>query len=217
MAKALTESRRTRYTRQAMSDALIDLLHDHALADISVKALCARADVNHSTFYAHYDSIEELLRDIEDDTMAWVTGMLDRITAHPDPADIEHDILRICQYIASNRNHLQILMSQKAGVDFPERLLGLIYGRRVVAERMGTDADDPAELDRRMHFVVSGSIGLIRHWMDTDLRDSPEAVAHTIYGMTRPVVAAHTEAGATAGAAPAATPATEDTATTGTV
>lgn len=196
MAKPLTESRRTRYTRQAMSDALIDMLHDHALTEISVTALCARADVNRSTFYAHYDSVEELLRDIEDDTMAWVTGMLDRITARPDPADIERDILRICRYIADNRSHLQILMSQKAGVDFPERLLGLIYGRRAVAARMGTDADDPAELNRRMHFVVSGSIGLIRHWMDTDLHDSPEAIARTIYGMTTPAVAERPAPGA---------------------
>lgn len=187
MAKALTESRRTRYTRQAMIDALIALLHDHALADISVKALCERADINRSTFYAHYDSIEELLHDIEDDTMAWVTGMLDRITSQPDPAAVENDILRICRYIAENRNHLQVLMSQKAGIDFPQRLLGLVYGRRAVAERMG-DAADPGETERRMHFVVSGSIGLIRHWMDTNLADSPEAVAHTIFTMTSPSI-----------------------------
>lgn len=190
MAKELVESRRTRYTRQAMSDALIDLLRERPLSGITVKALCERADVNRSTFYAHYDSIEELLRDIEDDAMAWVTGALDRITARPDPTDVEDDILRICQYIAGNRNHLQVLMSQKAGIDFPERLLGLIYSRRAVTDRMGAGRVDPAEASRRTHFVVSGSIGLIRHWMDTDLQDSPEAVAHTICTMTLPATMA---------------------------
>lgn len=59
MTKGLTESRRTRYTRAAMQDALIELLRDQALGDITVKALCERADVNRSTFYAHYSNIEE--------------------------------------------------------------------------------------------------------------------------------------------------------------
>lgn len=70
MAKELTESRRTRYTRRAMQDALIELLRDQPLGSLTVKALCERADVNRSTFYAHYASIEELLHDIEDETMA---------------------------------------------------------------------------------------------------------------------------------------------------
>ena len=53
MAKELTESRRTRYTRRAMQDALIELLRNQPLGSITVKALCERADVNRSTFYAH--------------------------------------------------------------------------------------------------------------------------------------------------------------------
>ena len=73
MAKELTESRRTRYTRRAMQDALIDLMRERPLGSITIKALCEQADVNRSTFYAHYDSIEELLHDIEDETMAWVS------------------------------------------------------------------------------------------------------------------------------------------------
>ena len=40
MAKELTESRRTRYTRRAMQDALIELLRNQPLGSITVKALC---------------------------------------------------------------------------------------------------------------------------------------------------------------------------------
>ena len=116
MAKDLTESRRTRYTRLAMQDALVELLQDQPLGSITVKALCERADVNRSTFYAHYTSIEDLLHDIEDETMAWVTAALDQLLAQPDSAGIEHVIERICQYIADNRKHLQVLMSPKADI-----------------------------------------------------------------------------------------------------
>lgn len=118
MAKELTESRRTRYTRRAMQDALIDLMRERPLGSITIKALCEQADVNRSTFYAHYDSIEELLHDIEDETMAWVTTALDQLLMQPDAAGVEHVIEHICRYIADNRNHLQVLMSPTADLDF---------------------------------------------------------------------------------------------------
>ena len=38
MAKELTESRRTRYTRKAMQDALIDLMRERPLGSITIKA-----------------------------------------------------------------------------------------------------------------------------------------------------------------------------------
>lgn len=186
MAKELTESRRTRYTRQAMQDALIELMRERPLGAITVKALCERADVNRSTFYAHYASIEELLHDIEDETMAWVTAALDQLLRQPNLAGIERIIEQICRYIADNRNHLQVLMSPKADIGFQQQLLGLIYSRRGVAERMQSGARDTTEAQMRMRFAVSGSIGLIQYWLSTDLAASPESVARIILTMALP-------------------------------
>lgn len=186
MAKELTESRRTRYTRRAMQDALIELLRNQPLGFITVKALCERADVNRSTFYAHYASIEELLHDIEDETMAWVTTALEQLLAQPDSAGIEHVIERICQYIADNRKHLQVLMSPKADIGFQQQLLGLIYSQRGVGEQLQSSAGYPAEAQMRMRFAVSGSIGLLQYWLATDLAASPESVSHTIFTMCMP-------------------------------
>ena len=186
MARELKESRRTRYTRSAMQDALIELMDGRPLSTITVKALCERADVNRSTFYAHYANIEELLADIEDETMAWVTAALDQLLADPGRANVERIIERICAYIASNRNHLRVLMSPQADVDFQQRLLVLIYSRREVAERMQPASGSTEEAQMRMHFAVSGSIGLIQHWLATGSKASPEMMARIILSMAMP-------------------------------
>lgn len=188
-AKELVESRRTRYTRAAMRDALMDLLAERPLARISVKELCERADVNRSTFYAHYENIDELLRDVEDDTIAWVKGALDDILSQPDPAGIGQVVERICQYIADNSRHLQVLMSPKADLGFQQQLLGLIYSRPEAAAQLaaasGTGtATDPAEAEMRMRFAVSGAIGLLQHWLATDLRTPAPTIARIICAMT---------------------------------
>lgn len=41
-------------TKSLLQQALVELLEEEHLSSITVTALCARADVNRSTFYAHY-------------------------------------------------------------------------------------------------------------------------------------------------------------------
>ncbi|GAA3204256.1 TetR-like C-terminal domain-containing protein [Actinocorallia longicatena] len=52
--------RRVQRTRSALESALLELLGDHDLAQITVRDLTARAEVNRSTFYEHYRSVGDL-------------------------------------------------------------------------------------------------------------------------------------------------------------
>lgn len=65
MREELKESRKTRYTRKVIKDALNELLQNKSLGDITVKELTETADINRSTFYAHYETIDQLVMSIE--------------------------------------------------------------------------------------------------------------------------------------------------------
>ena len=184
MARELVESRRTQYTRRALRDALIELLADKPLARITVRELCERADVNRSTFYAHYPDLDSLLRDIEEDTIDWVNGTLQQLLERPDPDSVGRVIEHVCRYIADNRSHLRVLMSPQADLRFQQQLLGLIYGRIDLATQL--QGTDPQEAEMRMHFAVSGSIGLLQHWLAAEPTVSPETVARIITTMALP-------------------------------
>ena len=184
MARELVESRRTQYTRRALRDALIELLADKPLARITVRELCERADVNRSTFYAHYPDLDSLLRDIEEDTIDWVNGTLQQLLERPDPDSVGRVIEHVCRYIADNRSHLRVLMSPQADLRFKQQLLGLIYGRIDLATQL--QGTDPQEAQMRMHFAVSGSIGLLQHWLAAEPTVSPETVARIITTMALP-------------------------------
>lgn len=183
MSKALTESRRTQYTQRALQDALIELLTDKPLSRITVRELCEKADVNRSTFYAHYRDTASLLHDIEEDAIDWVRGTLQQLLEQPDVESVGRVIEHICQYIADNRSHLRVLMSTKADLGFQQRLLGLIYGRNDVVAQLQPQGVSPEEAEMRVRFAVSGSVGLLQYWLSTDLEASPEAVARTITTM----------------------------------
>ena len=53
-------NRRQRYTINVLQESYVDLLQESPDGNVSVVALCERADVNRSTFYYYYADIEDL-------------------------------------------------------------------------------------------------------------------------------------------------------------
>ncbi|MFK0287500.1 TetR/AcrR family transcriptional regulator [Streptomyces sp. NPDC090499] len=64
--------RRVRRSRAALQSALIGLVEERDLSQISVADVVDRADVNRSTFYAHYQDVHELAE-------AACTSMIDEL------------------------------------------------------------------------------------------------------------------------------------------
>jgi len=55
--------RRIRRTREALAEALFDVIRESGWSAATVSAITARADVGRTTFYEHFDDREHLLRD----------------------------------------------------------------------------------------------------------------------------------------------------------
>lgn len=63
--------RRVIRTKRLLKESLKELMLLHEdYVDISVKELCDKADINRRTFYLHYESIDEVLLDIQEDFSA---------------------------------------------------------------------------------------------------------------------------------------------------
>lgn len=58
---AIRPDRRIDRTQRALTGAMLALLQERDWAEISVQALCDRADVARATFYARFDSKQDLL------------------------------------------------------------------------------------------------------------------------------------------------------------
>ena len=65
---------RTRVTKMLIRRAFTDLLRVKPVQSISIKELCEKAGVNRGTFYAHYQSVHDLLMQMED-TSVGCTGL----------------------------------------------------------------------------------------------------------------------------------------------
>lgn len=70
MLSSISADRRVVRTHKALAEALMVLLRDHDWSEISVQAICDRADVARASFYAHFPNKAALLDHLFDWNLA---------------------------------------------------------------------------------------------------------------------------------------------------
>ena len=68
---------RIQKTLREIRKAFFALVAEKPMERITVKELCERAMINKATFYAHYDNIESLIEQIEDEFVEKLTGEIE--------------------------------------------------------------------------------------------------------------------------------------------
>lgn len=71
--KELTEG------QAALHTALIKLMENHKISDLSVREVCSEAGVARSTFYYYYQSIDDILEEIEDQLIGTLISQNEKI------------------------------------------------------------------------------------------------------------------------------------------
>jgi Transcriptional regulator len=180
--KELKMDRKTRYTRMVLQDSLIELMKEKPITKITIKELCENADINRTTFYAHYTDQYDLLRKIEDEVLSWLKEAIASLIGKTDKHETIKLIEEIFQYVAENNQHLQVLMSEQGDIDFQKELFTLIYQECGINPSADNNRDGNTK-ELYFVFVVTGSVGLIQHWLKNGLNRSAKEMAEIIYNM----------------------------------
>lgn len=59
------EDTRVQYTKKVLHNAILELLKEKSIDKVTVKEICEIAGLNRGTFYLHYNSPADLLKDVE--------------------------------------------------------------------------------------------------------------------------------------------------------
>ena len=60
------DDRRVRKTKARLREALVELLREKRVEEITVTELTRRADVNRGTFYCHYRDVHQMVEQLEE-------------------------------------------------------------------------------------------------------------------------------------------------------
>lgn len=162
------ESRRVKMTRRLLQEALLQLMEEKPVERITITELCAAADVNRNTFYAHYSIPEDVLEELEDSLFDDVERMFNEVL----PADIN---LALCQYMYENRDVCRVLLASPSG-HITKRLQML--GRSLSDKEWGAVHPSFAgAADEFFTFASAGSAAVISQWLERGCRETPEQVS----------------------------------------
>ena len=169
--------RRVKYTMSLLKDALIELMEDKHISQITVKELCITADVNRSTFYAHYTDVYDLLRQMENE-------LFENLSAYLSEQDIdsrlpvsEKSLNQILKFVSKDDRYLRVMLGEKSDITIQRDIVQYLGVAALQA-----DIDTSDELIQYINlYCIYGCISIIQKWLQEGMRESTEVIASLIY------------------------------------
>ncbi|MBO4470699.1 MAG: TetR/AcrR family transcriptional regulator, partial [Clostridia bacterium] len=91
------EDRRVTMTKRMLKEALTEMLREVDIYHVSIRELCQRADINRTTFYKYYGSQFDLLADMENDLVEFLSNTIREYASNP-----KLIIRTVCEYMESH-------------------------------------------------------------------------------------------------------------------
>ncbi len=157
----MAESRRVKLTKRLIKEAFIELLEEKALAKVTVTDICNIAEINRSTFYAYYEDVPSLMREIQEEVISHIPAP-ETLPSVVDSLERFLDMMvPLFDYIKQNDRLFNVLIVQAECDDFAERIVC------TVLERYPKKFFDKNDLEReyRAVFCLNGFIGILKLWI----------------------------------------------------
>ncbi len=175
------DNQRTRLTKLLLKNSLITLLHKKPIYQISVSELCTEAELNRSTFYRYYGNVQDILQEIEDETLQKGTQCIQEIeTAGVDRG--EKPLYQLLCDVKKNQEVYRVLLNNSVNGIFPTKMLEGTAS--FFKERIQAAGKEGALSDYVCDYLISGSISVIEHWLFGEMKETPAEISKLIYSMS---------------------------------
>lgn len=168
--------RRNLQTKQKLRNALIALMKQYDLSDIQVSMLVKQASCSRSTFYNHYESVEELLYEMIDDVLEEFKIHIRNPYKHLKNINFDkfsNNQVTLFNFIKNNRELFSVLMKETKTLDL-SRFIADTIEELYVEEydfQLNNSKVDPKYFKI---YAANGIAAIILRWMETGYKESSE-------------------------------------------
>lgn len=171
-------NQRTRLSKILLKNALMDLLSEKgSVTKISVRELCERADLNRSTFYAHYSEPKELLEEVEAELLDATREHLQKIGAENDTGAHRY-LLSFLIYIKENDKPFRTLLIDADDPEFRSKFMQ----QSIIQFVENLNISFPKDQEQYIYsYILNGSTGVIIQWMRSDYSIDENALVDLLF------------------------------------
>jgi len=162
------------FSQELLHQALLALLKEKPLNKITVRELCLKAGVNRTTFYNHYQSPEDILRELVQQYVLSLSKLFDS----PNHTFLSV-ITLVLEVMERSRDQILPLMQALPGAYLSESILTLPQVDRQLTQALEARGKSLYKEELRT-FILAGSSKLITDWLSAPSRRSAAEEAKLI-------------------------------------
>ena len=175
--------RRVARTKKAIKNAFAELLSKKDISEITVTDIAEAADVNRKTFYNYYNSVYDIINEIENELVSAFDQVLNNI-------DFKQEMQNPCgifEKLTSVMNRDFSFYSRLMKMDHHANLMQKLYVS--LKDKMKnsflhqTDIEEQ-QLDIVVNYMISGMLSVYQSWFNSDRTQSIEELSKTVSIMT---------------------------------
>lgn len=175
------DNQRARLTRMLLKQAYLKLMQEGPAAKITVKEICERAQVNRSTFYLHFTQPNDILMELEDETIALIADSVNIIGAQKEDMPVASDYLLVfLRNIQRNDELFRTLLAENSDPHFRRKLSAVALG--MITSSFTVDLTD-LQKDYVYRFIVSGAIEILIDWIRDSYRMPERDLCTMLFNM----------------------------------
>lgn len=172
-----------------LGEALITLLHEYSMEQISVKMICQKAGINRSTFYNYFDDKYQLCDAVMNASIEVFLGMFEE---RIDQANSTQKTLKPEQYLLSSetleyylelvREHRDVfrLFALNEGPFYSSEQYEELVNNIVLPVLQQYQIDDVRQADYMSAFYLGAIHSVVLSWIENDCEESVKYIANII-------------------------------------
>lgn len=151
-----------------ITDAVFAMIERKPLSKITIEEVVKEADIARSSFYRHYNSIEDVVRQEEDRGLEEIAAINEvALYAHGKKisSELTESQIRRMEYILEHRDHISLLLGPNGDPALRYKADKKI--EEYLREKFSNFFDqDDIESEFYIKFMLVGRMALIRYWID---------------------------------------------------
>lgn len=175
-----TNDRRVKITKMLLQEALVELLQEKHISKISVTNLCETADVHRSTFYTHYTDQYDLLTQIQQEVLKNIQHYLEQHSVDSHHPVNKQKLIPILEYGKKNAALISVLLSENSDGMLETQIMQFVN----FISLAHLDRFDESMKEYVVLFGISGSIAILKKWLENGMKESTESLAELIIELT---------------------------------
>ncbi len=103
------ENQRIRLTKRLLQESLLALMEKKAITEISISELCEKAGINRSTFYKHYGSQYDVIKEMENEMIEEISDLMSGSTDIT-KCNIQRHCEKLCDFLRQNEKKAKFII-----------------------------------------------------------------------------------------------------------